>query len=172
MSGRLIGSYPIRPVDFSRDIKQFRKALKDKGSKYSKLDDPLDKPLIVAIATWNGIDEPELTGALFGSDVLEIPRNLQGAVRRYRKRDGYWRPGAEPRGARVSGVLFGDTMRAWRVASKLPELWINPWPLNPVSPLSPFGVVAVDDEDRFVRTDASTTAAELFGLSPQWPNKD
>lgn len=170
--GRLIGSYPTRAVDFSRDVQQLKKTLKDKGSKYSNLDNPLDKPLIVALATWNGIDEPELTDALFGSDVLEIPRNGQGAPRRYRKRNGYWRPGAEPRGARISGVLFGDTMRAWRVASKLPELWINPWPLNAVPPLSPFGTVAVDGEERFVRADASTTAAELFGLSPDWPNSD
>jgi hypothetical protein len=172
ISGRLIGSYPTRPVDFSTDVKQLRKTLKDKGSKYGKLDNPLDKPLIMAIATWNAIDEPELTDALLGADVLEIPRNRQGVLRRYRKRDGYWRPGAERRGARISAVLFGDTMRAWRVASKLPELWINPWPLNPVPPLSPFATVAVDDEGRLTRTHASTTAAEVFGLSPQWPNSD
>jgi hypothetical protein len=170
LSGRRIGAYPIRPIDFARDVKQLRKTLKEKGSKYSKPGNPLDKPLIVAIATWNGIDGSELTNALFGSDRLEIPRNLQGAIRRYRKRDGYWRRGAEPRGARVSGVLFGDTMRAWRVASKLPELWINPWPLNPLPGVSPFGTVAVDDDGRFVRADASTTAAELFDLSPQWPH--
>jgi hypothetical protein len=146
--------------------------LKDKGSKYSKLDNPLNKPLIMAITTWNSLDEFELTNTLFGSDVLEILRNPQGVARRFRKRDGYWRPGAKPRGARVSAVLFGDTMRAWLVASKLPELWINPWPLNPMSPLSPFGTVAVDDAGILTRTDASKTAAELFDLSPQWPNSD
>lgn len=84
----------------------------------------------MAITTWNSLDEFELTNTLFGSDVLEIPRNRGGAPRRFRRRDGCWRPGAEPRGAQVSAVLFGDTMRAWLVASKLPELWINPWPVN------------------------------------------
>jgi len=142
--------------------------LKDKGSKYSKL----DEPLIIAITTWNCFDEPELTNTLFGSDVLEIPRDRQGVPRRYRKRDGYWRPGAEPRGARVSALLFGDIMRAWLVAAKLPELWINPWPLNPVSPLPPFATVTVDDESRFTRAGASKTAAELFDLAPGWPNSD
>lgn len=171
-AGRRIGAYPIQPIDFGRDVKQLKKVLKDKGSKYSNLRNPLDKPLVVALATWNGIDEPELTNVLFGSDVVDIPRNRKGVVRHYRRRNGYWRPGAEPRGARISGVLFGDTMRAWRVGSKLPELWIDPWPLNALPPLSPFGTVAVDADERWVRTDASTTAAELFGLSPQWPNSE
>jgi hypothetical protein len=169
---RLIAIYPTRPADFTRDVKQLRKTLKDKGSKYSKLDEPLDKPLIIAITTWNRFDEPELTNTLFGSDVLEIPRDRQGVPRRDRKRDGYWRPGAEPRGARVSALLFGDIMRAWLVAAKLPELWINPWPLNPVSPLPPFATVTVDDESRFTRAGASKTAAELFDLAPGWPNSD
>lgn len=168
---RLIAIYPTRPADFTRDVKQLRKTLKDKGSKYSKLYKPLDKPLIIAITTWNCFDEFELTNTLFGSDVLEIPQDRQRVPRRYRKRDGYWQPGAKPRGARVSALLFGDTMRAWRVASKLPELWINPWPVNPMSPLPPFATVTVEGS-RLTRADASKTAAELFDLSPQWPNSD
>ena len=172
IGGRLIAIYPTRPANFARDIEHLRKTLKDKGSKYSKLDKPLDKPLVMAITTWNSLDEFELTNTLFGSDVLEIPRNLQGAVRRFRKPDGYWRSGARPRGARVSAVLFGDTMRAWLGASKLPELWINPWPLNAMPQVPTLATVEVDSDGYFVRTSASTTAAKLFDLSPGWPNRD
>jgi hypothetical protein len=152
--GRLIGIYPIQSIDFRRDVKRLRKTLKDKGSKYSKLDKPLDKPLIMAITSWNSLDE---------SDVMETF---------FAPRRGYWRAGAEPRGTRISGVLFAETMRAWSVASRLPELWINPRPLNPMPPLPPFATVVVDDDGKLARTHASSAAAELFDLSPEWPNRD
>jgi hypothetical protein len=63
-------------------------------------------------------------------------------------------------------------MRAWRVASKLPELWINPWAVNPMPSSSPFATVTIDGGGTLARTDPSTTAANLFGLSPNWPNSD
>jgi hypothetical protein len=35
---------------------------------------------------------------------------------------------------RMSAVLFGDTMRAWSVTDRLPELWLNPWATKPANP--------------------------------------
>ena len=52
------------------------------------------------------------------------------------------------------------------MASELPELWINPWAVNPIPSLAPFAAITVDDSGDFARTDPSTTAAHLFGLSP------
>jgi hypothetical protein len=154
MHGRLIGIYPIQSIDFARDVKRLRKTLKDKGSKYSKLDEPLDRPLVTAITSWNCLDESEFREAIFD------PRR------------GYWRAGADPHGARISGVLFAGVMRSWSVTSKLPELWINPWPLNAMPELPPFSAVTFHGDRNFVRAEASTTAAELFDLSPGWPNQD
>ena len=54
-------------------------------------------------------------------------------------------------GARVSALLFADTMRAWRVASELPELWVNPWPVNPMPPLPPFATITVEDKQTHPR---------------------
>jgi len=62
-------------------------------------------------------------------------------------------------------------MRVRSVASRLPELWINPRPLNAMPPLPPFGTVALDDGE-LVRADASMTAGDLFDLSPEWPDRD
>jgi hypothetical protein len=44
MHGRLIGIYPSRPAAFGNDGRKLRKKLSKKGSKYSRLDMPLDKP--------------------------------------------------------------------------------------------------------------------------------
>jgi hypothetical protein len=151
--GRLIASYPIQAVDFRRDVKQLRKTLKHKGSKYGMLRKPLDKPLVMAITSWNFLDESEVKETLFAP------------------RGGYWRVGAEPRGTRISGLLFAEIMRVRSVASRLPELWINPRPLNAMPPLPPFGTVALDDGE-LVRADASMTAGDLFDLSPEWPDRD
>jgi ferredoxin len=74
-----------------------------------------------------------------------------------------------PRGTRISAVLFGNILRAWRVTSDLPELWMNPWATNPLTQLSPFATVAVDGGN-FVRSSATKTAEEVFGLPPDWPN--
>jgi hypothetical protein len=106
LPGRLIALYPIRSIDFARDVKRLRKTLKDKGSKYSNIERPLDKPLVLAITSWNSLDEPEVKETLFD------PRH------------GYWRQGGDSHGSRISAVLFSETMRAWSVASRLPELWI------------------------------------------------
>jgi hypothetical protein len=170
--GRLIGIYPTQPADFTRDVEQVRKTLNKKGAKYSKLDKPLDKPLVMAIMSWNSLDESDFRETLFGSRRLDVPRNSPDAARYVHKLDGYWRPGAEPRGTRISAVLFGDTLRAWSVASRLPELWINPWPLNAIARLPPFATVVVDAEGNFVSGSATRTAADIFGLNPDWPNSD
>jgi hypothetical protein len=170
---RLIAIYPTKPVQFSRDVEQLRKTSNKKGAKYKTL----DRPLVTAITTWNHVDEYELREALFGSIQLAVFRDDLNAAHLeathfVHKPDGYWRAGAEPRGTRISAVLFGDTMRAWSVASKLPEMWINPWAVNPMPPLLPFATRTIDGDGNLARTDASTTPASLFGLSPNWPNAD
>jgi hypothetical protein len=152
--GRLIGSYPIQSVNFKRDVKRLRKTLKDKGSKYSKLDEPLDKPLLMASTSWNFLDESEVMETLF------------------KPRDGYWRAGVTPHGTRISGVLLAEAMRAWSVSSKLPALWMNPRPLNAMPALPPFANVVLNNDGNLSRTDASTTAAKLFDLPPEWPYSD
>lgn len=170
MPGRRIGIYPTRPAAFGNDSKKLLKKLKQKGSKYSKLEKPLDKPLVVAMMTCNSVFEFDLKSTLFGDVNLVVPRNPAEPVRYEHKFNGYWRPGPDPRGTRMSAVLFGDTMRPWVVADRLPELWLNPWATNPLHHTEPFATATVDQHVNLLRTSASITPAELFDLPPAWPN--
>jgi hypothetical protein len=168
---RLIAIYPTPPASWGKDSARLRKTLSKKGSKYNELDKPLDKPLVAAIASWSSIDEFDLRNTLFGSVQIAYPVGPQDAPRPVRKLDGYWRPGTDPRGTRISAVLFGDTMRAWTVASRpLPQLWINRWATTPIPDVPPFATHGVDAEGNFVTGAATRTAADVFGLPPEWPN--
>jgi hypothetical protein len=168
---RLIAIYPTPPASWGKDSARLRKTLSKKGSKYNELDKPLDKPLVAAIASWSSIDEFDLRNTLFGSVQIAYPVSPQDAPRPVRKLDGYWRPGTDPRGTRISAVLFGDTMRAWTVASRpLPQLWINRWATTPIPDVPPFATHGVDAEGNFVTGAATRTAADVFGLPPEWPN--
>jgi hypothetical protein len=167
---RMIAIYPTPGAVMIKDAEEIRKRLDKKGSKYGS--GKLDKPLLIALLCRDNVDEPDLTKALFGSTVLAwLPGDPQ-SVQSFRVPDGYWRPGTDPRGTRVSAVLFGNTLRAWRVASELPELWINPWASTPIPQLPAFATLAVDADGNFVSGSTTRTTADIFGLPPEWPNSD
>jgi hypothetical protein len=160
--GRRIGIPPTPAAVFIHDVGKIRDKLEDKGSKYSSLKRPLDEPLIVALQFWNSVDEFEFRNALFGDVRLTwLENDVAGTLRTVRIPDGYWGPGSDPQGSRISAVLFGNTLRESNFASNLPELWINPWATNPLPQLEPFATVAIDDDRNFVRKDASRTARYL-----------
>jgi hypothetical protein len=174
---RLIAIPPTSAANFSRDIEKIRAKLNQKGgNKYSSLDDPLDKPLVVALQLWNHVDDPELMNVLFGSEQFEwLIDNSTGStvpesIRSIRVPDGYWRPEFDPRGTRISGVLFGNTLSAYSVASKLPELWLNPWASALLPELAPFRTRYVDDGGKFATREATDTAPAVFKLPHGRPN--
>jgi hypothetical protein len=86
------------------------------------------------------------------------------------KLDGYWRPASDLHGTRVSAVLFGNTLSAYSAASRLPELWLNPWAPAPLAGLEPFQTVYVDDDNHLATREATAAAAAVFKLPPEWPN--
>jgi len=176
-SKRMIAIPPTPTMDFSKDIEKIRAKLDEKGgNKYSSLDQPLDKPLVVALQLWHHVDQFELRNVLFGTEQFEwLVDKATGSVvpeslRSIRTPDGYWRPRFDPRGTRISGVLFGNTLSAYSVTSKLPELWLNPWAATPFPRLEPFQTRYVDDESNLATRETTDTAAAVFKLPPEWPN--
>jgi hypothetical protein len=175
MSNRLIAIYPTPTLSFSGDIQKIRAKLDEKGgNKYCSLDEPLEYPLVVALQLWHHVDQLDLRSALFGSTQLQwlmdhagqvVPDSMETVI----KPDGYWRPGADPRGTRISAVLLGNTLSAYSVTSKLPELWLNPWAATPLPELEPFQTVYVDDENKLATCGATDTAAAVFKLPQEWP---
>jgi hypothetical protein len=177
MVGRRIAIYPSSRGSFVGDVAKIRVKLDDKGgNKYSSLDRPLDKPLVVALQLWHHVDKVDLGNALFGSEQFVwlvdrvAGRVVPGSMRTERVPDGYWRPGADPRGTRISAVLFGNTLSASSVASKLPELWVNPWASAPLPGLEPFQTTYVDADNKLATREATETAAAVFKLPSEWPN--
>jgi hypothetical protein len=45
----------------------------------------------------------------------------------------------------MSAALFGDTLRAWSVADRLPELWLNPWAKSLLHQSEPFPTATTED---------------------------
>jgi hypothetical protein len=165
---RMIAVYPSDPT-WIKDSFQIRKILSKKGSKYGTQP---DRPIVVALVCWNSVDEDDLTNALFGTVAVRYVQPDPKTVQSVRIRDGYWRPVTDQRGARISAVLFGNTLRVWRAASKLPELWINPWASKLIPQIPPFATRSADSEGNFTSTPATSTAANVFGLATEWPNAD
>lgn len=98
---RLLGLHSSRVVMYD-NVGLIKRAVRDKGRKYTDVDTPLDHPLIVALNTATVfIDDDEIDAALFGSgSMLYNPGGEEKYVPIGRLRNGYWC--ADPRaGTRV-----------------------------------------------------------------------
>jgi hypothetical protein len=166
-TGRLLGILPPSGAFFINDVDVLHRALRDKGGRYGER---LDKPFIVALASVTGFTEEEdVTDAVFGRKAVEYDRGER--ARLVRLRNGYWRPvnGDKPaRGARVSGVLFGQQLAYRTVATAFPKLWVNPWAHLPLTSTEPFTLISAQDVE--VSESPGTGSAALFGLPASWPN--
>ena len=168
-SGRLIGTYLVANAEPRRDEEQLRAVLAKKGSRYGPA-----QPLMLAILTWSSfVDERDVTNALFGSVAVKYFENSSIRPWMVRLRNGYWRPGDPPRGARVAGVLFGDHMlKPWNPTSNLPLLYINPWATTASGVRTPFGTRTVQDDGVIVSTVPSRSAADVLGISQDTFTRD
>lgn len=168
---RIIALYPTPGAVMIKDVDEIRKRLGTKGAKYGP--GKLEKPLVVALLCWNAVDDDDLKKALFGSTVISFIPEDPESFQSVRIPDGYWRPGTpdrSARGGRISAVLFGNYLRAWRVADMLPQIWINPCASTPIPDIPPFGTLAVDSVGNFVSGDPTRTGADIFELTSDWPN--
>lgn len=169
-TGRLLGILPPSGAFFLNDIDVLHDALRDKGSRYGKT---LDKPFIVALASATGFtDDEDVTDAVFGRKALQIVEAQSSSAKLVRLGNGYWRPatGDSPaRGARVSGVLFGQQLNPWSAGRAFPKLWLNPWAHHSQTATDSFTVVRLNDEGDIVER-PGTGGASILGLQASWPS--
>jgi hypothetical protein len=164
--GRFLGVLPPDRRVVINDVNVIRDKLEEKGGHYGKRP---DKPLVVAlVSTTEYTEDYDVTAALFGrrENISDRPEVVTIA----RRRNGYWRPPPAVRGARVSGVLFGQRLNHWTVASAFPKLWLNPWANEPLILTDPFSVLtrAADASGPIIETLGSGDPS-IFGLPASWP---
>lgn len=144
--------------------------LSNKGSRYGQLPVPLVVALLPLPIT---ADEFHMANSLYGALTINVSFADDGQLRSEsttRNVDGYWRPGPNPGGSRISAVLLGEGLRPDRPFTTLPQLWLNPWATVPLPGLSPFETVALEGEHLETR-DATATAESIFGRPPHWPHE-
>ncbi|ORV09654.1 hypothetical protein AWB95_17720 [Mycobacterium celatum] len=169
---RLLGMHSAR-VMWNDSVGLIKRAVKDKGSKYTDVDTPLDHPLIVALNTATVfIDDDEVDQALFGArSTLWNPHGEPRFTPLGRRTNGYW-CGDPPKGTRVSGVLLGRNIDPYGAARATPRMWINPWPQVPISETYGLTTNTLQDDEQVLRTDGDLVIHELFDLPENWPLVD
>jgi hypothetical protein len=107
---------------------------------------------------------------LYGQETIEIRRESEGpGALAARKLDGLFRPG---RNRRVSAVLHIPQLWPWTIAAAEPELWVNPFALNPV-PIHLRWVAKITLAGTVIRRrTAERPLRELFGLPETWPGPE
>jgi len=124
VGGRTIS---LRRID-SR--KRLSNALKDKATRYGRL----DLPFIIAVDSLDiTLEDDDIMQVLFGT--LQYHVNLTtGAHWASRLSDGFWYGPKGPRNRRVSGVLIVANLTPWTIAERSVVLWHNPFATNPLDP--------------------------------------
>jgi hypothetical protein len=73
----------------------------------------------------------------------------------------------------ISGVLFGADLTVAAVASKWPQLWLNPGAATPIQPgLLPVMQAEVIDDWTVEWNTPAQPPARLFGLDEAWPGPE
>lgn len=165
---RAIGLYPFQ-TSFVDDVDPIRRALKDKGLAYGKL----DRPYIVALATSSfSHDEDDMDRALYGTTQQSIgyaSRGSQPAISRIP--DGYW---IGPKGWRhlgVSGILTVHNPAPWTWATAVPTLWENPNPDYPAPSLPTWRRASMNGW-KVMFNEASSPPNSVLGIPSPWPTGD
>lgn len=165
---RPLGAFGPGEATMVDDVTPIRSTLETKGSRYGLLAAPY---MIALSCDLPFVDELTFNHALFGTEAVQLWANPDGSTgnRLIRQPDGFW-IGASPRYTRVSGVISVTHLQPWTAGSREPAVWLNPWASQPLTSALPWRSTTIDlTAGRFVTREAEKTAAEILGLSADWP---
>jgi hypothetical protein len=147
------------------DARPLRRKLKHKATRYGELEHPY---VIALLCAGDFAEDKDIADALFGSMSLMINPQTGGAAP-YRERDALWLGPEGPRNTRVSAVLTIPQLSWPAIAVVEPTVWLNPWAAKPLTAELPWRTRRIVEDGSMNTIEATITAAELFGISPQWP---
>jgi hypothetical protein len=149
------------------EVAPIRKALKDKGSAYGKI----DAPFVVAIASYSGFtNDGDVENALYGTSrqFVSYDANRLPSYHIERHGDGYWKPESLRDRQGVSGVLVTVSPAPWNWARTVPTLWENPNPRFS-APEVMMWRRGVPRTVEVAYKAADVMPHTVLGLSPAWP---
>jgi hypothetical protein len=168
--GRAIGvntDVPVGRVDTSGPI---RKAIKEKASRYGRL----DRPYVIAVSILDSFNLPEtVVDALYGSRSIQFdPRpDAEFEPKTIRLADGPWMSPNGPSNTRVSAAVTAFGVAPSSVGLVAPRLWQNPWAARPLTDRLAWTTSRVV-EGVLVDEPATLSGEELLGLPPDWPGPE
>jgi len=135
------GKLGVRPIGFQmQDVCKLtlhvgiRESIRDKASKYGKL----DLPYIVAINATSKFraDEIDIGNALFGVEKVTLVFRGGNLIKQIpsRKPNGVWYGSNGPQNRKVSAALIAVNLSPWSIAKVTPILWHNPWTNSSLDP--------------------------------------
>jgi hypothetical protein len=168
--GRAIGvntDNPIRVLDTSSGL---RAAIKEKASRYGRL----DLPYVIAVLNVDDFANPwDIVDALYGTVSYRFDAS-PGAERDpqpFRQLDGPWMSPSGPTNTRVSAVLTAANISPPIVARIAPHVWLNPWAARPLQDRLAWRTSHIKD-GILVDTDADAEPFDLLNLPADWPGPE
>jgi len=114
------------------------------------------------------VDDQDIGRALMGGSSYAWDRQAD-ELRGHRARNGAWISGDGPINTRTSSILTLVNLTPYGCAAVEPTLWTNCWARRPLAIGFPWRRMETTVSGQIIEHPATSTAADVLGLSPRWP---
>jgi len=132
----------------------------------------VDAPYVIAVlCVGTFVADNDVEKALLG-DTRYVWDPNQRRLRGVREPNGLWHGPGKPVNTRVSAVVTIPQLSAASAAIAEPTVWINPCAERPLPLQFPWRRREIAPDGQITTHEATSPAAEVFGLPPKWPGSD
>jgi len=150
------------------DVGPLRRTLKRKARHYGEVDAPY---VIAVLCVGTFVADNDVEKALLG-DTRYVWDPNQRRLRGVREPNGLWHGPGKPVNTRVSQVVTIPQLSAARAAITEHTVWITPCAERPLPLQFPWRRREIAPDGQITTHEATSPAAEVFGLPPNWPGSD